>query len=138
MFKRFVGIAAVCVIAAAGFEEWSEDDDPQEIANNARPELTDDVIAEQTKTDFDSMDTNSDGFITRNEIEEYLNDPEMEEEIEKFFQQADSDSDGNITIEEYREFVKSLLAQYEAQTETGFEEGHHDDELVDEDEDDEL
>jgi len=137
MLKRFVGIAAVCVIAAAGFEEWSEDDDPQEIANNERrPELTDDVIAEQTKTDFDSMDTNSDGLITRNEIEEYLNDPEMEEEIEKFFQQADSDSDGNITIDEYREFVKSLLAQYEAQTETGFEEGHHDDEL--DEEDDEL
>lgn len=142
MVRRF----ALVLIFAAFAAHASEANEEQESEGN--PEMTEEMMEEQTRADFESMDTNKDGKITREEIEAYLNDPEMNGEIDKFFGSADADKDGVITMEEYKLFVKHLLEQYESQGAYGGEEdlgepagGNNwfdDDELAELDEEEEL
>lgn len=53
----------------------------------------------EAKEEFDTIDTNKDGFITREEILEMEEVPEPEE-IDEFFSTYDSNTDGRITFEE--------------------------------------
>lgn len=141
MVRRFaLGLVIAAFAAQVNHATESEDHDGSE----GNPEMTEEMMEEQTRTDFESMDTNKDGKISREEIEAYLNDPEMNGEIDKFFDSADSDKDGVITMEEYKLFVKHLLEQYESQGAYGGEEEHaggnnwfDDDDLAELDDEDE-
>jgi hypothetical protein len=117
MIKRVV--LACAVFAAVRSQEHDEEDFefPSEEAGfgEENPEVTQEMLEQQTNEDFKAMDSNDDGEITREEIEAYLNDPAMKDEIDRFFEQADTDKNGIITKPEYLEFVKNLLAQYQAE-----------------------
>ena len=53
----------------------------------------------EAKEEFESIDTNKDGFITREEILEMDEVPEREE-IDEFFNTYDRDADGRVTFDE--------------------------------------
>ena len=56
---------------------------------------------------FDRLDSNRDGFVTRNELEEHLVGFGFSgEEISGFLKSADTDGDGRISVEEYRDDVR--------------------------------
>ena len=64
----------------------------------AVPEHSDEEVTE-AREEFDSIDTNHDGFITREEILEMDEVPEREE-IDEFFSTYDTNSDGRVTFDE--------------------------------------
>jgi len=51
---------------------------------------------------FDKMDTNHDGFLTKDEIQKKF--PKFTDEM---FKQADTDHDGKLTVAEWQAFVKA-------------------------------
>ena len=53
----------------------------------------------EAREEFESIDTNSDGFISREEILEMDEVPEREE-IEEFFDTYDTNHDGKVTFDE--------------------------------------
>ena len=59
---------------------------------------SDDEVAE-AREEFQSIDTNNDGYITKEEILEMEEVPEPEE-MEEFFATYDTDKDGRVTFEE--------------------------------------
>ena len=59
---------------------------------------TEEEIAE-AREEFESIDTNKDGFITKEEILEMDEVPEREE-IDEFFGTYDTDNDGRVTFQE--------------------------------------
>ena len=62
------------------------------------PPHSDDEVNE-AKEEFESIDSNKDGFITREEILEMDEVPEREE-IDEFFSTYDTDNDGRVTFKE--------------------------------------
>lgn len=54
---------------------------------------------QEAKEEFETIDTNRDGFISREEILEMDEVPEREE-IDEFFSTYDLDSDGRVTFHE--------------------------------------
>lgn len=53
----------------------------------------------EAREEFDSIDTNKDGYITKEEILEMDEVPEKEE-IEEFFGTYDTNKDGRVTFDE--------------------------------------
>jgi Ca2+-binding EF-hand superfamily protein len=62
----------------------------------------------EAREEFESIDTNKDGFITREEILEMEEVPEREE-IDEFFSTYDSDGDGRVTFDEILSADDELL-----------------------------
>jgi len=62
------------------------------------PEHSDDEVKE-AREEFESIDTNHDGFISREEILEMDEVPEREE-MDEFFNTYDTNGDGRVTFEE--------------------------------------
>ena len=62
------------------------------------PEHDDSEVAE-ARQEFDAIDVNKDGFITKEEILEMEEVPEVEE-IDEFFSTYDANGDGRVTFEE--------------------------------------
>ena len=62
-------------------------------------ELSTQEEVEEAKAEFETIDTNNDGFISREEILEMEEVPESEE-IDEFFSTYDSNEDGRVTFEE--------------------------------------
>ena len=70
------------------------------------PPHSEDEIQE-AKEEFQSIDTNSDGYITKEEILEMEEVPEPEE-VEEFFATYDTDKDGRVSFEEILASDESL------------------------------
>jgi Ca2+-binding EF-hand superfamily protein len=64
--------------------------------------------SEQTKKDFDDIDTDDDGYITAAELKESLksNPKVSDENAAAIVQMADDDGDRKINYEEYAKLVK--------------------------------
>lgn len=64
--------------------------------------------SEQTRKDFDEIDTDDDNHITANELRESLkgNPNVSEENVATIAAMADADGDQKITYEEYANFVR--------------------------------
>ena len=71
------------------------------------PGHSEDDIMEARK-EFLSIDTNGDGFITREEILEMEEVPEREE-MDEFFNTYDTDGDGRVTFDEILKADGKLL-----------------------------
>ncbi|MBI4803989.1 MAG: EF-hand domain-containing protein [Desulfovibrio sp.] len=56
---------------------------------------------------FDKMDTNKDGFLTKEEIQKRF--PKFTDEMMK---QADTNGDGKLTVAEWRTFAKAKRAEH--------------------------
>jgi Ca2+-binding EF-hand superfamily protein len=54
---------------------------------------------------FDKMDTNKDGFLTKEEVQKRF--PKFTDEM---FKQADKNNDGKLTVEEWQTFGKAWRA----------------------------
>lgn len=80
-------------------------------------EFSPEKIEAQARADFDQMDTGKDGFLTKEEIQEYLNDPSADGEIDDFLSKADTDKDGKVSFAEYYQFVSDMYAEYQRQME---------------------
>ena len=80
-------------------------------------EFSPEKIEAQARADFDQMDTGKDGFLTKEEIQEYLNDPSADAEIDDFLSKADTDKDGKVSFAEYYQFVSDMYAEYQRQME---------------------
>ncbi len=85
--------------------------------DHGHDEFSPEKIEEQARTDFDQMDTGKDGYLTKEEIQEYLNDPSADAEIDDFFTKADTDNDGKVSFAEYYQFVSDMYAEYQRQME---------------------
>lgn len=83
---------ALCLLIGARAEDAAPAD--------AEPPVdhSEEEVAE-AKEEFESIDTNKDGFITREEILEMDEVPEREE-IDEFFNTYDRDADGRVTFDE--------------------------------------
>jgi len=57
---------------------------------------------------FSSMDTNADGFLSKEEAHAMSSNEEEIESIDAFISKADGDADGKITLEEYTSFAEKL------------------------------
>jgi Ca2+-binding EF-hand superfamily protein len=62
----------------------------------------------KTREDFDTIDTDDDGYITVNELQEYhKNDARLSEaNIATIARMADEDGNQKVTYEEYAKFVR--------------------------------
>lgn len=65
-------------------------------------------VNDKTKSDFDEIDTDNDGFITANEMKESLkgNPKVSDENVGVIAAMADKDGDQKITYAEYEKFVR--------------------------------
>ena len=79
-----------------------------------RPSLPPQI--EEARGEFDEIDTNSDGFIDREEIAAMPEAPE-DEELEEFFDTYDVNKDGKVSFEEILEADASLLDEEEGEFE---------------------
>jgi len=86
-FALAVIVAGTAVVDAAPM--------PQDI--DAEGHTTEEM--NEAKEEFESIDTDKDGFITKEEIMAMEDVPETEE-IEEFFDTYDSDKDGKVTFAE--------------------------------------
>ena len=91
--RRSLALALLLLAALSSASPMAPADEEEEV-----PEHTDDEVKE-AREEFDSIDTNHDGFISREEILEMEEVPEREE-IDEFFNTYDSNSDGRVTFEE--------------------------------------
>ena len=106
-------LAAVCAVRAipeAEIEGYSEE-----------PELTPEMMEAQARDDFNTMDADKNGSLTKEEIMEYLDDESADGEVEDFMGRADTDGDTEISFDEYFAFVMELFAQYAQQEQGGFD-----------------
>jgi hypothetical protein len=65
--------------------------------------------------DFDQMDTEKTGYLTKEKVKEFLNDASADAEVDDFFSKADADSDGKVSFAEYFKFVTDMYEQYQTQ-----------------------
>jgi len=78
-------------------------------------ELTPEMMEEQAREDFDQMDTEKTGYLTKEKVKEFLNDASADAEVDDFFSKADADSDGKVSFAEYFKFVTDMYEQYQTQ-----------------------
>ncbi len=102
-FLAFLLLQAVALDAAAA----PPDEEP---AEDASPHSDEEV--QEAREEFESIDTNKDGFITKEEILEMDEVPEKEE-IDEFFQTYDTNKDGRVTFEEILQSDDELRATEE-------------------------
>jgi hypothetical protein len=67
------------------------------------------VLVQEAREEFEGIDTNKDGFITKEEILEMDEVPEKEE-IEEFFNTYDTNKDGRVTFDEILQSDDELRA----------------------------
>ena len=90
--------ALMLVIASqGGLAEGAPDGLTEEEA--AAANSAHDAEIQEAKDEFKGIDTNNDGFITREEILEMSEVPEREE-IDEFFNTYDQNADGRVTFAE--------------------------------------
>jgi Zn-finger nucleic acid-binding protein len=95
---------------------FHEDDDFGHHHDDHMGELTPELMEEQAREDFDQMDTDKTGYLTREKVRDFLNDPSAEADIEDFFVKADTDKDDKVSFAEYYKFVVDMYEQYRLQT----------------------
>ena len=88
---------------------------PEAEEGAAVPEHSEDEVRE-AKEEFDTIDVNNDGFISREEILEMEEVPEKEE-IEEFFRTYDANGDGRVTFDEIMEADEKLRQDGQAEEE---------------------
>ena len=88
---------------------------PEAEEGAAVPEHNEDEVRE-AKEEFDTIDVNHDGFISREEILEMEEVPEKEE-IEEFFSTYDANGDGRVTFDEIMKADEELRQDGDAQSE---------------------
>ena len=93
---------------------------PEETEDHHEEEFTPEMLLEQTRDDFNNMDSNHDGFLCFDDIMLYLDDETAIDEVMDFIVKADLDGDDRVSFEEYHAFVMELFAQY-SQESTGNE-----------------
>mmetsp|Transcript_50970 Transcript_50970/g.101366 ORF Transcript_50970/g.101366 Transcript_50970/m.101366 type:complete len:123 (-) Transcript_50970:327-695(-) len=79
--------------AATPVNEDDKDGEADHIKGHSPEEV------QEAKDEFETIDTNKDGFITREEILEMEEVPEKEE-IDEFFSTYDTNGDGRVTFDE--------------------------------------
>lgn len=77
------------------------------LAEDASPHSAEEV--QEAREEFEGIDTNKDGFITKEEILEMDEVPEKEE-IEEFFNTYDTNKDGRVTFDEILQSDDELRA----------------------------
>ena len=100
-----------------GHDHGDHGDHDHHDGHHHEDEFTPEKIEAQARADFDQMDTGKDGYLTKEEIQEYLNDPSADAEIDDFFSKADTDKDGKVSFAEYYQFVSDMYAEYQRQME---------------------
>ena len=86
--------AALALIIATDGRAYAAPAEPEHVSEHA----SEDEIKE-AREEFEQIDTNKDGFITREEILEMEEVPERDE-IDEFFSTYDRDADGRVTFSE--------------------------------------
>ena len=88
----FVAVLLLQALAVHSAAAPPEEEEP-EVPPHSDEEVT------EAREEFDSIDTNKDGYITKEEILEMDEVPEKEE-IEEFFGTYDTNKDGRVTFDE--------------------------------------
>ena len=91
-------LARVSAAAAPPDEEAAAVEDPS------------DAEVKEAREEFNSIDTNGDGFISREEILEMDEVPERDE-IDEFFNTYDLNADGRVTFDEILKADESVCSQ---------------------------
>ena len=125
LFNKFIlSFFAAQVITAAvpeghhhdghhhGHDHGHDDHDHHHEDDESSQQYTSEMMEKQARADFDSMDTDADGFLARDEIISYLNDPSAESEVDEFFNNSDKNNDELVSFEEYFFFVMALYDKY--------------------------
>ena len=86
--------AALALLIATDGRVHAAPTEPEHVSEHASEEEI-----KEAKEEFEQIDTNKDGFITREEILEMEEVPEREE-IDEFFSTYDRDADGRVTFNE--------------------------------------
>ena len=90
---RWRALFLFALLLASHVESAAMEPEDDELAQHSEEEI------QEAREEFESIDTNKDGFITREEILEMDEVPERDE-IDEFFTTYDGDSDGRVTFEE--------------------------------------
>jgi hypothetical protein len=119
----------VMLVCVAGLSYAATPDGAEEVEEEVftGADFTPEAMKEQSKKDFDDLDTNKDGFLTKAELVAYLtsessgdhkmSEEDAQKEVDGFFDQADEDNNDQIDFEEYYRFVLALYEKYKQQSE---------------------
>lgn len=132
---RFLAVAAIGAVVCRADDLDDLDNEDNHMAEEDNEDVggdAEEMLMQQAGQDFEAMDLDKDGKLSTKDLEEYLNDPSMADEVKDFIEKADTDKDGSVSLEEYTAFVKSVIADYQANG------GDHDEGYDDEDNDGEI
>lgn len=105
MKKFIIAAAAVLMAASPALAETTVKSMPQYDQKEIQKKLN-----EAVKTEFDSMDADHDGKISKEEFVEYQI-KEVKAKSEKSFKALDSNNDGNVSEEEYSAALQNMMQQ---------------------------
>ena len=93
LFKLLLALALLLAAEAVPMAPVDEDAKTDDTPGHSAEEMA------EAREEFESIDTNKDGFVTREEILEMEEVPEQEE-IDEFFETYDTNKDGKVTFDE--------------------------------------
>ena len=90
---RFAFLLLLLAVPMAGAAPEEPEEPEAEVPDHSEEEV------QEAREEFESIDTNKDGYISREEILEMDEVPERDE-IDEFFNTYDTNGDGRVTFEE--------------------------------------